>query len=354
MGYGRNLSLRSITGLTLLVSAAAGGGLLAAQVGSAGADTQTITLGSTNGTPSQNICGSGSNCTYVPFHLNLSSPELQVPVDGTVTGFSVNSGSAGNRVELRVLRPAGNGSYTAESTSPPATLSTGINTFPASLPVRAGDVLGLDNADSALLFDTSDATYITAYYQPALADGATAPPTATANGYRLLLSATVQASTTTTTTTTTTTSSTTNAGPPPPVTAPSLTQVAQSHRVWREGNSLGHFSSTRRVPVGTTYSFTLDQTAHVRFAFSQLLPGRSVKRRCVTPTSGNRSHPRCTRKVLRGVLSFAARAGVHHLAFQGRVSRTRRLPTGRYGLVITATGSNGDRSAPRTLQFKIV
>ncbi|HEY6398842.1 MAG TPA: hypothetical protein VIX82_15440, partial [Solirubrobacteraceae bacterium] len=88
--------------IALALVAAAGGLLVAVAVGSAGAAPVTVTLGSTSGTPSQNICVAGINCTYVPF-VGVSNPGLQVPFDGTVTSFSVNAGSSGNTVRLRVL-----------------------------------------------------------------------------------------------------------------------------------------------------------------------------------------------------------------------------------------------------------
>jgi hypothetical protein len=196
------------------VAAALALGSAGGAASTAGAATtgQTVTLGSTTGDPSGNICFAGFNCTYAPFS-GVNAPELQVPFDGTVTSFSVNSGSSGNTVELRVLRPAAGGQFTGAGTSPPQVLPGGPATFAVSLPVRAGDILGLDNSDSALMFDTTSPTAITAYYQPALADGATAPPNQSASGDRLLLSAVVvQATTTTTTTPTTTTSTTTTAG----------------------------------------------------------------------------------------------------------------------------------------------
>lgn len=341
-----------------LLSAAAAGFVIAVLIAPAGAATGTVTLGSTLGTPHQNICATGIDCTYVPFSQNLSSPYLQVPFDGTVTSFSVNSGSAAGSVELRVLRPAGSGQYTGAGTSPVEALAAaGVNTFTVALPVKAGDVLGLDNSSSAILFDdsASSTTYIAAYYQPALADGATgAPNGAERDGYRLLLSATVAATpvttATTTTASTTTTGGTTTTTPPAP---PTLTHVAQSHRAWREGPGLPRFDSGSGASVGTTFSFTLDEPARVRFAFSRLLPGRMVNRRCVAPSQRTRHRRACRRSVLSGTLSLAAGAGRHRLVFQGRLSRTRRLPTGSYDLVITASTASGLRSAPAMLRFAI-
>jgi hypothetical protein len=154
----------------------------------AGADT--VTLGSTAGTPNQTLCSAGIECTYVPF-LNASVPGLWVPFDGTITSFSINSGSTGGTVTLRVLRPAAGGRYTGSGTSAAVTIAGGVQTATTSLAVRAGDLIGLENSNSAILFDTAGTlTTFTAYYQlPSLGDGASAPPSNIARDRRLLLSA---------------------------------------------------------------------------------------------------------------------------------------------------------------------
>ncbi len=323
--------------------AGSGGGRRGAAGGRGGwqrrRDDQTVTLGSTTGTPSQNICVGGINCTYVPF-VGVSNPELQVPFDGTVTSFSVNSGSLSAIVSLRVLRPAGSGKFTGVGTSQPETLATGPNTFVVSLPVKAGDVLALDNATSALMFDTSTATAISAYYElPALADGQTAAPNNNQTGYRLLLSATVQAAGTTTTSTTRTTG--------PPV----VSHVAETHRTWREGTKLPKFTRGRKRPISTTFSFALNESAHVTFVFEQQLTGRRVNGKCVA-TSHHR-HPACKRSVLRGRLAFTGHTGTNSVFFDGRVSRTVKLPLGSYSTVITATNTAGAAGA-KALRFAIV
>ena len=58
--------------------------------------------------------------------------------------------------------------------------------------------------------------------------------------------------------------------------------------------------------------------------------------------------------VTRGTLSFAAHAGLNKLAFQGRLTHSKKLPLGRYTLLITATNAAGRRSATRSLHFMIV
>jgi hypothetical protein len=327
-------------GIAALAAGIAG---LAGAAGTATASSpQTVTLGSTTGTPTQNICVAGVNCTYVPFS-GAAAPELQVPFDGTVTSFSVNAGSTGGTVELRVLRPAGGGQFTGAGTSPTETLSnTGVNTFTVSLPVKAGDVLGLDNSTSALMFDTNTATAITAYYQPSLADGSTAAPNVNRSGYRLLLSATVQENSTTTTSTTTTST--------PPV----VSSAHQSHRTWREGSRLAAFSRKRRPPVGTTFSFVLNEPAKVSFTFVSELKGRRVDGKCKAQSKTNRSKPACRRSVPRGTLSFSGHAGVNQVKFQGRLAAAKKLAPGSYTALITATNAALQRSNTAALSFTIV
>ncbi len=188
------MRLRALA-IVLLVAAALAGAVLAGGASSAAATNPpaTVTLGSTApASPSDildNTACSGS-CTFVPFS-NLV-PELQVPATGTVTSFSVNTGSTGGIVELRVLTPGSGGAFTGAGTGPSEKLATGgVNTFPVSMPVQAGDVLGLDNATSALIFDDVGSTVSAAYYSPSLNDGATAAPIADLSGKKLLLSATV-------------------------------------------------------------------------------------------------------------------------------------------------------------------
>lgn len=311
----------TIRGALLAVVAAAAGTGLAVAVGSAGADTKagtTTTLGSTTGTPNQNICVAGITCTYIPFN-GVANPGLQVPFDGTVTSFSVNSGSATGAVELRVLRPAGNGQFTGAGTSPAQTLAAGPNTFTASLPVKAGDVLALDNSTSALMFDDSSASPITAYYQPGLADGSTAAPNNNKTGFRLLLSATVVSSGTTTSGATTTTGANgtvtvTTTAPARPV----IGNPTQAHKTWRRSG-------------GTTFAFGLSTTAKVLFVFR-----RHVGRR----------------KLTRGTVAMNGHPGTDRLRFKGRVAGGKRLKPGNYTVTITATNKTGI-SKPVSLSFKI-
>jgi NHL repeat len=135
--------------------------------------------------------------------------------------------------------------------------------------------------------------------------------------------------------------------------APSLGNVRQSHSRWREGRAPARISRRHRAPVGTTFSFTLDQSATVTLRFTQRVPGRRRGRRCVAPSHRNAKRRRCTRTVMVATLSSAAHAGLDKLAFQGRVSRGRKLRPGRYTVLVRATNAAGS-SATRSLTFTIV
>ena len=308
--------------IAVLAAAGVAGAVGGVLIAPAGASPAPVTLGSTTGTPSMNICGGGQNCTYVPFQ-NLGAAALVVPADGTLTSFSVRSGSATGSVALRVLRPAGGGAFTGAGTSPAKPLSGSLDTFAVNLPVKAGDVLGLDNSSSALLFDNTDSQPIAGYELPALADGSTSVPNRSAGGLRLLLSAVEQPSGTTTTTsssttTTVTTTRTVTAGGR----APSLSSVKQSAATWREsGKVLRH-----HPPVGTTFSFRVSAPATVTITFF----------------AGNRA---------RGRLVVHPRAGVTRVAFRGG---SPRLRSGSYVAVFLASDSAGRASAPAALTFTIV
>lgn len=57
---------------------------------------------------------------------------------------------AEGQFRLRILRPAGDGSYVAVGTSPTETpLGPGTEKFPAALPIQAGDLIGLDNGTTS-------------------------------------------------------------------------------------------------------------------------------------------------------------------------------------------------------------
>jgi hypothetical protein len=144
--------------------------------------------------------------------------------------------------------------------------------------------------------------------------------------------------------------------PPPPAVAPVLSHLTQTHTSWRKGTGLAAISSgaKRRPPVGTRFSFGLNEPASTTLAFNQSIPGRKTHGRCVAQTNKNRKSRACSRVVTRHTLRLAGHAGTNRISFQGRFSRTSALKPGRYTLVVTAVNAAGQRSRSSALTFTIV
>jgi streptogramin lyase len=152
--------------------------------------------------------------------------------------------------------------------------------------------------------------------------------------------------------------------PPPPV----LTGARQSHAKWRAGRAFARITSRGvsgrarhhrhghhkpKIPVGTTLSFTLSESAAVTFQFTEQVAGKTVAHKCVAKTRGNRKHRSCVRTVTAGALAFSGHAGTNQLAFDGRLAASRALGPGSYTVTITASNTTGP-SAPASLGFVIV
>ncbi len=110
----------------------------------------------------------------------------------------------------------------------------------------------------------------------------------------------------------------------------------------------------KKPPVGTTFSFSLNEQASVTFSFTQKATGRKVGGKCVAKSRKNAKRKSCKRTVTAGTLSFTGHAGTDNVVFQGRISRSKKLRPGSYTLVITATNTAGQKSGPQTLGFTIV
>jgi DNA-binding beta-propeller fold protein YncE len=112
---------------------------------------------------------------------------------------------------------------------------------------------------------------------------------------------------------------------------PSLTHVAQKNRRWREGRRLPSIARARAIPIGTVFSFVLNENARVTLTFTLARHHKAA-----------------------GVLSLSGHAGHDRISFQGRLSRRRELLPGSYTLKIVASNLFGSRSMPHRLHFTIV
>ena len=170
---------------TAAISAAA---LLAAS----GAQATTVTVGS--------VLPPGA--APKPFEavqtfFNTALPEkganLVSPVNGAIVRWRVQQ-AKGGPFYLRVLRPNGSGAYTAVGASGPATpLGLGLQTFTANIPIRAGDLIGVDPtsaSDEIGVSEVAGANF--GFIFPPPLDGATVAPSGSKPGQEVAISAEVQ------------------------------------------------------------------------------------------------------------------------------------------------------------------
>lgn len=129
--------------------------------------------------------------------FNAALPEkgvnLTSPVDGAIVRWRV-LGAEGGPFYLRVLHATGTGAYSASGTSNPATPSSAeLQTFPANLPVKAGDLIGIDPShatDKIGVAEVAGASFGKIFPPPF--DGATVPASGILEGKEVELSAEVQ------------------------------------------------------------------------------------------------------------------------------------------------------------------
>jgi hypothetical protein len=136
-------------------------------------------------------------------------------------------------------------------------------------------------------------------------------------------------------------------------TLPVISYASQSSARWREGSALAQISA-KHAPVGTVFSFSLNEAATVTLSFVQTVTGRKAGRVCVRQTSKNRKKHACKLSLPAGTITFSGHAGVNKVRFAGRISASKKLKLGSYVLGIRAVNAQGKRSVPKLLRFTIV
>jgi len=115
-------------------------------LGAGGASAATTVGSQLTLAPAAASCG--GTATFM--NRALAAGTLQAPIDGVVLRWRLALAAPGGgsfTYKLRVLRPAGGGMYTGAGTGPAQTApSTGVNvlTLASPLPVKAGDLIGID------------------------------------------------------------------------------------------------------------------------------------------------------------------------------------------------------------------
>jgi hypothetical protein len=348
----------------LLPSLLAAAALLAAVPATAPA---AVTIGSNlAGSPVDNLPGyCNSVCTGTNLNLPTTSTAangLTSPMAGVVVKYRVKSGSAGDAVALRVLRPGGGTTFTGAGTSsPPATLGTGTSEFAARLRIRSGDSIGLNVSNEKIVWaNTASATGVVwgspNGFATGLADGASgAGQGQTAR--ELLVQGVVEPDADNdgfgdetqdgcpgdpARQTSPCATGTPNPGgnpPPPALDAPSITSARVTPASFR-------IDTTARV------RFRLSEAARYTLTFDQILPGRRRSGRCVRQSRTVRTGTRCSVFVRRGSRSSAGVSGANAVAFRGRIAR-RALPVGRYRVTIGAVDRDGNTATSRAARFTL-
>jgi 6-phosphogluconolactonase (cycloisomerase 2 family) len=106
---------------------------------------------------------------------------------------------------------------------------------------------------------------------------------------------------------------------------PVVSHAGESHPTWSE---VAAPSGEHPPPVGTTFNFTLNETAQVTFTFAESGKGQ------------------------KGTLTVTGRSGQNKVAFQGRLNAHHKLATGSYAATIVARNEGG-ASKPAHLSFTI-
>ena len=110
-----------------------------------------------------------------------------VPQAGTLTSWSTAAGpGAGQAVSLKVYRPVSGTIYSVVGQDGPRALTPSVlDTFPIDIPVQAGDVIGLNDGEAAIVHDACQ------FYTASLGDVVAGLPGDTADGSQLNFEASV-------------------------------------------------------------------------------------------------------------------------------------------------------------------
>jgi PASTA domain-containing protein len=154
-----------------------------------GAQAETITLGSSL-TKSMSPSTLATSATLQ--QTNLPGATLVSPFDGQITSWRI-TGATGGPWILQVLHPAGGGLYSSTGSSPGTITGTGLLTFTASLPVKAGDSIGIQGkgGDSIGTSSTTSGALFDRWSPPLSDGGAPRAPTVTGATFELGFNTTV-------------------------------------------------------------------------------------------------------------------------------------------------------------------
>ena len=133
----------------------------------------------------------------------------------------------------------------------------------------------------------------------------------------------------------------------PTTTTLSLSNFHESASKWRRSGK----ASKHKPPLGTTFTFDLNETAAIKLTFSQPGKGRKMSRKCVAQSAKNHKKQSCA--LVLGTIVLAGKAGKNSVKFTGKLSGGELKP-GSYTVTVAAKAANGQSSKPISLKFTIV
>lgn len=149
---------------------------------SGGAQAATVTVGSPlTATFDDDF---GGPVTDVNVALPEAGATVVSPVNGTIVTWRAIVGDPGG-LAIRVIEPAAAGAFSGGGTSTATATAGGTQTFSANLPVKAGDLIGIDIGSGTVLNAPSVPGATIKQWQPPLADGASLVPDDTFNNSEL-------------------------------------------------------------------------------------------------------------------------------------------------------------------------
>jgi hypothetical protein len=133
------------------------------------AEAAPVTIGaSLTGTFNKSSCS--GECTIIGAG---NAPSYTAPVSGVILHWQILGGAPGHPYKLRVFSPGAADAYTAVGSSAVAKpVTAGVETFPASVPIKAGQTIGIDLEATQSLGQNSAAGQYT-FIEPHPADGET-------------------------------------------------------------------------------------------------------------------------------------------------------------------------------------
>jgi hypothetical protein len=141
------------------------------------AQAANVTVGSPLTAEFGGTLGSVPTGTWANLIVNQPGANATSPVSGVIVNWRMTGNySAGKPFELRVLEPAGSGQYTGAGTSGQVIPTGGPQTFAANLPIKAGDLIGINVNDGYVGAAGVPGSHVVDWF-PALPDGtALVPP----------------------------------------------------------------------------------------------------------------------------------------------------------------------------------